>query len=627
MAYTQLRIVVNKIEISRVEILVLILLLSFGIPMILLIPPGAGYDEEDHLVRVWEISGLSFIPGELSAKEMQYPKIFRDLAYRQQASAGIIDLDFWQRYMGVSLDEFGYVQREINTKSVYSPALLLPQAIVMRYFGRVADLPALPVFYLTRFAGLFCYLFLIWFAIRIIPFEKWLLLILAVSPMALFQATTITADTVSNGIGFLFIAGSLEAAELKEIDWRKIGRLILFIFLLFLTKLNVIVLILLPFLLISSFWNTRRRVYLFLLAVTVILFIFEVAGWNLIATRNLDALLSNEANISAQLQHIVRHPLVFLQTVVKDFMTNGPAYLQGWINGYGYYYWTPPQVASLFFLLSLGFILIAPSTSESVDKKFNIFLIIVFVLSYLATVVLLYASFTPVGSDEVLGVQGRYFIPAAMLLLLVLSGIAVLKKIEIASPIRWGTVFLIIALSINLLGIFLAFYVSCGTTFYNTELCYQPLYKDFTTESHPSSPISNEIAITQEVQVTCDGLTELRVLLFPPVSQNSGTTHFILIDPVDNQNLMDTVIPNYQVTSEDWYPLRFDPDWHSNGNQYVLKILSTDTSKGQGLRLFYSAQPEFQGKLYENGELRQEGVALQYGCITGLKKLWLTGRL
>ena len=626
MVYTQLRTMVNQISISKAEIFLISILLTFGIPMVLLIPPGAGYDEEDHLVRVWEISGLSFIPGEMSPKQLKYPIIFRDLAYRQQASAGIIDANFWQTYAGVSLDEHGYVRREINTKSVYSPALFLPQSITMRYFGRIADLPALPVFYLTRFAGLLSYLFLVWLAIRIIPFGKWLLLILAVSPMALFQATTLTADTISNGIGFLFIAGSLNLAQFEEIDWKKTGKLLLLVFLLLLTKLNVIFLILLPFVLISPSRYRQRWIYLFIFVISVILFIVEVAAWNVIATRNIDALLANDANVPAQLQHILRHPLHFLWTVMEDFIINGSSYLETWINGYGYYYWTPPQIVSICFLLSLGSVLLISTTTEGVDKRFNILFIVVFVLGYLATMVLMYLTFTPVGSDKILGPQGRYFIPSAMLLFLALSSLSAVKKLGRPS-ITWGMGFLVAALSINLMGIILAFYVPCGTTFYNTELCYQPAYKDFTAESHPSPPISNEISVTQEVQVRCDGFTELRVLLFPSISQANGTTRFILQDPMNDQKLLDTLVQNDQITSEDWYPLRFNPDWHSNGKQYVLKVLSTGTLKGQGLRLFYSAKPEFQGNLYENGQLMQGGVALQYGCITGIRKLWLTGGL
>src|SRR5215207_2060670 len=102
----RLKSMVNNIRISGIEILLCAILLAFGIPMLLLIPPGAGYDEEDHLVRVWEMSAFSFIPGQIPAQEMKYPKIFRNFAYRQRTS-GIIDADFRQEYFGVSLHERG----------------------------------------------------------------------------------------------------------------------------------------------------------------------------------------------------------------------------------------------------------------------------------------------------------------------------------------------------------------------------------------------------------------------------------------------------------------------------------------------------------------------------------------
>ena len=117
------------------------------------------------------------------------------------------------------------------------------------------------------------------------------------------------------------------------------------------------------------------------------------------------------------------------------------------------------------------------------------------------------------------------------------------------------------------------------------------------------------------------------MLLFPSISESNGTTRFILQDPMSDQKIIDTLAQNDQINTDDWYSLRFNPDWNSNGKEYVLQVLSTDASTGQGLRLFYSAEPEFRGNLYENGQLLQEGVALQYGCITGLRKLWLTGGL
>jgi hypothetical protein len=90
---------------------------------------------------------------------------------------------------------------------------------------------------------------------------------------------------------------------------------------------------------------------------------------------------------------------------------------------------------------------------------------------------------------------------------------------------------------------------------------------------------------------------------------------------------LDTSIRNNQISADDWVPLRFDPDWQSAGKEYILKIFSTDAPKGQGVKLLYTPQSEFNlGDLSENGRPRKEDLVLQYGCVTGLRKIWLTGK-
>jgi uncharacterized membrane protein len=613
---------VKNAPLSKVELSLLLILLVFGVPMIVLIPPGAGYDEEDHLVRVWELSTFSLIPGQMSPQELKYPTVFRDFAYRQQGSGGLIDADFWHSYTRAAIYERGFVRREIDTKSVYSPALLLPQTLTMRVFGRGARLPALIVFDLCRLAGLLSYLGLVWLAIRLIPFGKWILLVLAVSPMALFQAATLTPDATSNGIGFLFIAGCLRLARVEEIKGRETGSLILLIFLLFLAKLNLIPLILLPFLLMPPSQFTSRKFYVFLIAITLALFLVEVAGWNWIASRNFESLLLEEANPKAQLLYILGHPFAFLQTVLRDFAANGLLYVQGWINGYGYYYWTPPAMISFLFLLSLVTVLFADSTSEQVSKKFRVVFLLVFVAGYLATIVSMYTSFAQVGSDQIFGVQGRYFIPLALPLFLALSSLLSKKKFAVPAQ-KWVTIFLVSALSLNLLAVLFSFHVPCGSTFYQTGLCYRPLFKDFPSEVRASQPVSNGIVFTQEIQVACNGLAEVRVLLTPSTAGDNGTTHFVLEDAVSEQSLLDSSLKNQRIRAETWYPLRFEPDWDSAGKQYVLKILGTTD---QGLQFLYTPQPEFNlGNSYENDQLLEDDIVLQYGCVTGLRKIWLTG--
>lgn len=607
-------------QVSGVEISLLLILLLFGVPMILLIPPGAGYDEEDHLVRVWELSAFSLLPGQMSPQELKYPTVFRDFAYRQQGSTGVIDSEFWQSYGRAALYERGFVRREIDTKSVYSPALLFPQALTMRLFGRAADLPALTAFYLCRLAGLISYLILAWLAIRLLPYGKWIVLALAVSPMALFQTATITPDAISNGIGFLFIAGCLKLAGSQEIGWKEMGGLVCLIFLLFLAKLNLIPLLLLPFLLIRPSQFPSKRHYGSLLAITLALFLVEVAGWNWIASRNFGSLLLDEANPQAQIFHILTQPFAFLQTLLQDFFTNGWAYFQGWINGYGYYYWTPPQIVTAFFLLSLTAVVLMDSTSRQVDKKYRIVFIIVFATGYIATIASLYISYTPVGADQVFGVQGRYFLPLALPLLLVLSGFSWKTHLAVPSS-KWIIAFLVTTLSLNLLGIFFSFHVPCGSTFYQTGLCYRPLFKDFPSEVRTSEPISNGMSLTQEIRVACNGLAEVRVLVTPTAATAQGTTRFLLEDASGTQTLLDTSIANDQIRAETWQSLRFAPDWGSAGNRYNLKILGT---ANQGPGFLYTPQPEFNlGDSYENGQLIEQDLVLQYGCVTGLQKLWL----
>ena len=617
---------VKNIPLSRVEVSFLLLLLVVGLPMILLIPPGAGYDEEDHLVRVWELTAFSFIPGQMSPQEMRYPTVFRDLMYRQQGSAGVIDADFWQSHARIALYERGFIRREIDTKSVYSPALLLPQAIAMGLFGRIADLPALPAFYLCRLANLLSYLILTLVAIRLMPFGKWILLVLAASPMALFQAATITPDAISNGIGFLFIAGCLQVARVQEIGWREVRGLVFLVFLLFLAKLNLTALILLLFLLIPPSQFIERRLYVFLLIITLVLFLLEVAGWNLVASTNLNSLLLEEANPKGQLIYILGYPLTFLLTVVKDFAANGSLYLQGWINGYGYYYWTPPQIVSWIYLLSLATIIFADSTSEQVGKKYRVVFLLVFAAGYIATIVSLYLSFTPVGSDQIFGVQGRYLIPLSLPLILVLSSISWKRTLPAISP-TWFIALLVIALALNLFGLFLSFHVPCGSTFYQTGFCYRPLFRDFSGDMRASQPVSDDIVLTQEFQVTCNGLAEVRVLLTPSTTGNLGVTRFLVEDSSTEQPILDKSIANAPIRGETWYSLPFEPDWFSSGKQYTLEVLGTGPVPNQGLRFFYTPQPEFDlGDSYENGELLEEDLVLQYGCVTGLRKIWLTGK-
>jgi len=231
----------DKLPTHTPEIYLIAILCIFGISACFLMPVGGGYDEETHLIRVWEMSGLTFIPNDKLGNEMPFPAVYWEMSYRRPFIIRAVEPDFWEKYSKLSIDAHDYIYGDVETRSVYAPPLLLPQALVMRYLGRSLQLPALTVFYACRLVGLLSYLLLVWYSVRIIPFGKWVLAILASSPVAILQASTVSADAISNGIAFLFIAGSLSLAHKKEIHWKEWLSFALLFFVLFWGKLNIVI--------------------------------------------------------------------------------------------------------------------------------------------------------------------------------------------------------------------------------------------------------------------------------------------------------------------------------------------------------------------------------------------------
>lgn len=126
------------------------------------------------MARVWEMSALEFIPNEkLGSEASPYPKLLKDVSYRRQVLIRPVPFDYLAEYSGMPIDGEGYYYGPIRTWTVYSPALLMPQALVFRYFGTKLGLSFLTVFFSVRMVTLLSYVALAWLAVRVVPFGKW----------------------------------------------------------------------------------------------------------------------------------------------------------------------------------------------------------------------------------------------------------------------------------------------------------------------------------------------------------------------------------------------------------------------------------------------------------------------
>lgn len=612
----------------RPETFVVVSLLVFGLAAALATPLSAGYDEETHFIRAWEMAHLYFIPNEKLGAQLPFPALYWDLSYRRQPLVEAVEPGFWAKYGSLGMDARDYMYANVVTRSVYSPALLLPQAMLLRYLGLKLHLPALPVYFACRLAGLLCYILLGWLAVRWIPFGKWLLAVLIVSPMAIFQAATINTDTITNGIGFLFIAGTLALAQREDIGWKQWLALLGLLALLFLCKVNLLCLAPLPFLLIRPSRFRMRYGFVLLVVAALVLLSVEVAGWSYVAYSRFTRALEG-ANPREQVMFILANPLLFVQIIARDIWTNTPAYMQGWVGVYGYNYWPVPAITYVLYPLSVLLVLLRVGEDSPPEKRTRLVLAALFVLGFLLSIISLYVAFTPARSLLVAGVQGRYFTVIMPLLFLAIYGLVGGRAGpgSTASPGSWASrlpassaCLAVFALLFFTGGLILSYHVPCGSQVYQWGLCYQPEYKNWAPDTVSSPPVSSSLTLTQEIVPACDQMTELRVWVNSRDSDPEATTTLLLRAPTQEKDILHQTLRNADLAEGTWLALRFPAEMHSSGQLYILTL--TGSSPDDGLRLGYSQKPEYlDGRLLENDTPMGQDILFQYGCVAGLQEL------
>ena len=611
--------VLDSKRLTGPEILTVSVLIIVGGFFVLAIPIGGGWDEETHVIRAWEIASLRFIPNELPRNELPFPAIYWNLSYRRPALIRPVSPAFWSEYGQLPIDADDYIYGTLETRSVYSPPLLGPQALAIRYLGHKLQLPALPVYYASRLAGLLSYTLLTWLAVRIAPFGKWLLALVAITPTAVFQAATISADPLSNALALLFVAGTMAFALRPTLAGRDLAGLTILISLLFLAKPNAAFLALLSFVVIRPSQFQVRHGYMILVIATVLLGLVEVGGWTLVAFPRA-GVGTGEGDPLAQLLHVAAHPFGFIWTMLMDLAGHGLSYLRQWIAEFGYEYWSVPLPTYFLYGLALGAAIFSSADGPAPSRRIRAGLALGFGVVVLGTSLSLYLAVTPAGGREILGVQGRYFAPAIPLLLL--AFLRSPSPAVRAIPIRWSVILGVSALIVYGAGLGLAYHVPCGTAFFEPGLCYQPVYKNWAPDARYSAAISNSFTLTQEIVPECNGLAEVRIWVNGAEAAAGGETRINFDDPGSGQILASESVQNSTLPHGGWQELRFKPDWKSAGKLYELSIEGGLGSGAAGPKIAYSLRPEYEaGRLFE-GELPVDyDLVFQYGCVAGWEKL------
>jgi uncharacterized membrane protein len=297
--------------------------------------------------------------------------------------------------------------------------------------GRLFGTSPLTQMYLGRFANLATYIMLVFLALRLLPDFRLPLLVLAVMPMSLHQAASLSIDAIGIALSVLLSAYILRLAFSKDvprIDRRHHLALIAGIILLALCKASVGLVLLVLLIPAAKFSSRRGRWvaftgYVFLALGTMVVWQYaNRSNGEIFAT--LRGLIGVHAGDSLFL--MLRHPFEFLGAVGRTLLAIRWDLLQEFVGKLGWLDIRLPWWIVVTYPVVLVVAAAAPASRVRLSGRNRATLAAIFVINIVAVFALVGATwdaFVPNSPAGIIsGVQGRYLIPFTFPLLVAMAG-------------------------------------------------------------------------------------------------------------------------------------------------------------------------------------------------------------
>jgi uncharacterized membrane protein len=596
--------------------LFLILGALVGLLYCVFIPYGAGFDEEQHVVRIFDIAAFNLLPNHSDPDGTPAYGDFLLQSYQRRYFQTPADDMLTRERFWKPIDTS--ITVAFPTRSIYPPIDFAPQALIARLFWRKYAAPVIPVAILSRIAGLLLYLAGSYLAIRWLPVGKWVMMILALAPMALFQAATLNADGFTNAASFLFIAMmfNIQADPAERIRPWKLWTLVGLIILLGLTKTGTI--LILPLLLVLPFRKINSKKWVGVLAVAAILSAVVMLGWNLLSIPGSHFSDTGGQSLSQQMHVIAANPLDFVKTFFIGNILAIVRYYRDWVGVYGYWIGTVPELIYWLFPLVLLAGLLAEPRFELFSRKTRLVTLGVFAVASAGIAFMYsYLHYNP-GDFSSFGRQGRYFIFTAPLFFLGLAGLSNLNETQRRLSKVIALDLLLVVIGLYSFGIYTTYYTYCGSSLYTFQGCIQPVYKNLdVSPTAPQAILSQTTPLTQSFTSVCGRVSSVDVDVKKLAGQTEGVLRLSLLTS------------NNQVVSSRDFPLSsLNPnmlvmlpvsaaDWPETPKSSLLTIrLETPgLAATDGVGLAISVPKQYRDGSFTAGGVKQDAdLVFHYTC-------------
>lgn len=402
----------------------------FGVLFVVLVPPFQAIDEVTHYWRAYQIAGLEIMPSKVvngAGVGGALPDSVRKTSAELLADPHDPNYKYgWDEFYSYTNQPLMRQKSSIQTfegSSVYPPTVYLPQSIGIG-LTKVFDLAPIFSLYFGRLFNLASWIAICYIAIKIVPVAKWAFLVLALLPMTLSQAASVSADAPTNALALLMVALFIKFSLQKRlVTNRQLLLLGTITILLAFTKPSyaVLSLLLLAFP-VSRFGSLRRYVKSMAAIIGGSLAISLI--WTYVVKEFVKimqiAQSGHQADLKEQFIFVLQQPFHFIEALFNAYLTPySDVMVTQFIGVFGWGDVFLPLWATIG-----GYVLVAMAllSSERMGEAFSKFskpiILSVIILALVAIATALYFSFTPVGAEVVGGLNGRYLWPISLLLVL-----------------------------------------------------------------------------------------------------------------------------------------------------------------------------------------------------------------
>jgi uncharacterized membrane protein len=421
----------------HVERCYLVLAVLFGSVFLLITPPFQVADEPAHFYRSFQISESGWIASRLQdgAVGGMLPSGLATTATRmlgnipgqrdQHISAHMIIDELSGR-----INSAERIPIAFQNTALYSPLPYLPQALGIGLVRLLSPSSPLGLLYGARTFNLITSILFCYWAIKITPIGKWAFFLLALAPMTVFQAASASGDAIT--IGLTLLAAASFFYILKQTPPLQTWQLALLLALaagLALVKPPYAIIVGLFICLPASKFASKQQRHWFIITL-ILVTLFLVTSWALIAHDLYRPSRPDVAiNPTAQLNLILQSPMHYLRAVFATHGITGSIHLLSQFVGVLGWLDTPIPLWAVWLYYVLFVLALAPPQPALLPSHFQrLSAFGMWLVTFGAIDALLYLTWTKVGDMKIEGLQGRYYLPLAPLLVIVGYGLIAFKQ-------------------------------------------------------------------------------------------------------------------------------------------------------------------------------------------------------